>query len=131
MEQQAYQNRPPYPQNARGNNFATASLICAVMAIMSCMIVYVTFFFGCMSILFAFLSRQDSFKMPSISKIGLGISIIGIVLTSVLTAGSLAFLLETFGLEMILQQPDQILEELLKMMEEIVQTGGALYEPSL
>ncbi len=69
--------------------------------------------------------------MPSISKIGLGISIIGIVLTSFLTAGSLAFLLETFGLEMILQQPDQILEELLKMMEEIVQTGGALYEPSL
>jgi hypothetical protein len=117
MEQQPQTNPRPFIQPYRGTGFATAALLCGVMSVMSCMIFYVTFFFGCMSILFAFLSRQDSFKMPSISKIGLGISIIGIVLTSVLTAGSLAFLLETFGLEMILQQPDQILEELLKMME--------------
>ena len=129
MEQQ---NTPrPSVRPSRRMGFANAALMCGIMSIMSCMIFYVTFFFGCMSILFALLSRQDSLKMPSTAKTGLIIAVIGLLLTSILTAGSLSFLLDTFGLEMILQHPEQILDELLNMMEEISQTGGALYETSL
>ena len=131
MEQQPQNTPRPSIRPYRGTGFANAALVCGVMSVMSCTIIYVTCFFGCMSILFALLSRQDSLKMPSKAKTGLIISIIGILLTSILTASSLSFLLDTFGLEMILQHPEQILDELFRMMEEISQTGGALYEPSL
>lgn len=131
MEQQAYQNRPPYPQNARGNNFATASLICAVMAIMSCMIFYVTFFFGCFSILFAILSRQDGLRMPAASKLGLGISTLAIIAALGITAASFIFLMEHFGLDMLLHHPDQILEDLVEMMNEMTEMGGVVNESLL
>lgn len=131
MEQQPYQNPQAFMRPYRGTGFATASLVCSVMSVMSCMIFYVTFFFGSMSILFALLSRQDSLKMPTISKIGFAVSVIGILLTSILTISSVLFLLETFGLEMILNHPEQILEELLHTMEELTQMGGVVSEPSL
>ena len=131
MEQQPYETRRPVMQPYRSTGFATASLICAVMSIMSCMIFYVTFFFACLSILFAILSRQDTLHMPGASKLGLGISVLAITGTITLTGSSLVFLVETFGLDMILNHPEQILEDLLKMMEEMTQMGGAVHEPLL
>lgn len=131
MEQQPYPNGRPVMQPYRGTGFATASLVCGVLSIMSCMIFYITFFFGSFSILFALLSRQDSLRMPTISKVGLGVSAIALLLTSILTASSVVFLLETYGLDMILNQPEQILEDLLRTMEEMTQMGGAVYEPTI
>jgi len=81
--------------------------------------------------LFALLSRQDTLRMPSGSKIGIGISVVAILLTGALTAVSLIFLLETFGLDMILNHPEQVLQELLQTMEDITQMGGAGNEKHL
>ena len=131
MNQQIYEQTKPPMGTQRSTGFSTASMILGVMAIMSCMIIYVALFFGCLSIVFALLSRQDSLNMPTVSKVGFTFSIIAILISTILTGSSIAFLINHFGLEKLLTDPAQILEDLVGLMEELTQNGGVSYDSLL
>ncbi|MCI8417362.1 MAG: hypothetical protein HFI33_07720 [Lachnospiraceae bacterium] len=119
MESQPY-TIPPY-QN-RPNAFAAASVIFGVISLVSCLIIYITVFFGCLSILFALLSRQESLKMPSSSQAGCVLSSVAISLSAILTAISFVYLIYLFGLETVMN-PEELLE---KYRDYLYSLGGAM-----
>lgn len=114
FSQQVYRNRT--------NSFATASIVFGILSIFSCMILYAAIFFGCMSILFALLSRQNALKMPSPSQAGCILSSISIVLSVILTAFTIAYLVFLFGWETVLN-PEELLT---KYMEYLNSMSGDL-----
>lgn len=119
MEQHPY-TQPVY-QNPT-NSFATASIVCGILSIFSCIVFYAALFFGSLSILFGLLSRRESLTMPGSSQAGCILSSISIVLSLVLTALAVAFLVHLFGWETVLD-PEKLMEEYIKYLNSI---GGMM-----
>ncbi len=123
MEQQ------PFPQQVyrnRTNSFATAAIVFGILSIFNCMVVYAAVFFGSLSILFALLSRQEALKMPSSSQVGCILSSVSMVLSVILTAFTVAYLVHLFGWETVLNP-----EELLTKYTEYLNTMSSEYLNSI
>lgn len=88
--QQDNQTSGPAPSEPKQspNNMATASLVMGILSLVSCCCYYVSFIFCGLGILFALLSRTGE-PMVGRAKVGLGLSIVGLVLAAVLWGGLL------------------------------------------
>ena len=90
-------NFQPQPRIIKLNLFEAASMILAIGALISSLFIYGAYLMGALAILFALLSRGDQMKMSSKAKFGLIVGIISIVLSTVLTIGSIYIAIEEFG----------------------------------
>lgn len=91
------QNLNPYGiPIKKKNSFETAAMVLSVMALASVTFIYDAYIFGALSILFALLSRGEQMKMSSKSKSGLIFSVVAIVLSTVITIGSFAIVLNEY-----------------------------------
>lgn len=90
-------NFQPKPRVIKLNMFEAASIILAIGAILSCAVFYGAYILGALAILFALLSRGYQMKMSSKAKLGLILGIAAIILSTVLTIGSLYIAIEEFG----------------------------------
>jgi len=87
----------PQPRIIRLNLFEAASIFLAIGAIISCAFFYGAYIMGALAILFALLSRGGQMKMSSKARLGFILGIVAIVLTTVLTIGSVYIAIEEFG----------------------------------
>ncbi len=85
------------PKVIKLNMFEAASMILAIGALISCTCFYGAYVMGALAILFALLSRGGQMKMSSKARFGLIVGIIAIVLTTVVTIGSVYIAIEEFG----------------------------------
>lgn len=112
-------------QQAKPNSMATASLILGGLAFFLALSPGYSLFCGCLSILFAILSRGSGLKMPDKAIIGLITSTIAIIITGLLFFAALylqQYLIQKFGADalkdpqtlqnLILEQFDQFLNQL-------------------
>ena len=103
------QSLPPNARVIRLNMFEAASIFLAIGAVLSCAVFYGAYIMGALAILFALLSRGGQMKMSSKAKFGLIVGIFAIVLTTVVTIGSVYIAIEEFGsLENALREYCQI-----------------------
>ena len=103
------QSLPPNSRVIRLNMFEAASIFLAIGAVLSCAVFYGAYIMGALAILFALLSRGGQMKMSSKAKFGLIVGIFAIVLTTVVTIGSVYIAIEEFGsLENALREYCQI-----------------------
>ena len=87
----------PKPRVITLNLFEAASIFLAIGALISCVFFYGAYIMGGLAILFALLSRGGQMKMSSKAKLGLILGIVAIVLSTVLTIGSVYIAIEEFG----------------------------------
>ncbi|MCI8559015.1 MAG: hypothetical protein HFI19_14905 [Lachnospiraceae bacterium] len=117
-------------QQTKRNPMASAALMLGLFAIGLAFIIPVYgLFCGCLSILFANLSRGSGLKMPDKALAGLITSIFAIVIALLLSVAALylqQFLAQRFGAE-ALQDPanlQKILDEFMRSYMNEFQTGG-------
>lgn len=113
------------------NPMAKASMVLGFIAIfLAFTIPFYAFFFGCMSILFATLSRGSGLKMPDKALAGLITSIFALVIAAFLSIAVLylqQILTERFGAD-VLQDPvsfQKALSDLLNSYTQPLQSGGS------
>lgn len=118
-------------QQTKRNPMANAALILGVLAIGLAFIIPVYgLFCGCLSILFANLSRGSGMKIPEKALAGLITSLFAIVIALLLSIASLylqQFLAQRFGAD-VLQDPvklQKMLNELMQSYMNDLQTGGS------
>lgn len=114
-------------QHTKPNRMAQASLILGILAVLSVMNIYYALFLGSMGILFATLSRGSSLKMSEKAIGGMAASSAAIVLSIVLTVGSMLILIKLFGLETAMD-PEALqnaVTELYNKLLNEMQTGGS------
>lgn len=118
-------------QQTKRNPMANASLILGVLAIGLAFIIPVYgLFCGCLSILFATLSRGSGLKMPDKALAGFITSIFAIVIAILFSIAALylqQLLAQKFGAD-VLQDPTKlqnILDELMRSYMNELQTGGS------
>ena len=112
MEQQFNQdnfntNEPPFQYQPYRplNLFETASWVLAIAAVLSCTCFYGSYILGALAIVFALLSRGGQMKMSPRAKLGLVLAIFAIILTTVVTIGSVYIAIEEYGsIENILRE---------------------------
>lgn len=92
-----YQNPP------RRNPMATASVVFGILALLSCLIIYVSVPCGAMAVIFAILSRTDR-PMPQKSKVGLICGICGMISTVIITISSFYYVLSDSTMRTFLEQ---------------------------
>lgn len=117
-------------QRTKTNPMATASLTFGVIAIgLSFTIPIYALFCGCLSILFALLSRGSGFRMPDKAIAGFIASSFAIVIAALLSIAVLyveQFLTQRFGAD-VLNDPvkvQQLLNELADSYMNSLRTGG-------
>lgn len=103
----------------RFNSFMVLSLCFGILAILSCSVIFFSFFAGGLSILFAILSKGDDTKFQPLSLIGIGTSLLGMILSLIITIGGIyLFLTNDFYHAQIndacKQVYDQTLDEILQ-----------------
>lgn len=118
-------------QQTKRNPMANAALILGFFAIgLAFAIPVYGLFCGCLSILFATLSRGSGLKMPEKALAGLITSVFAIVIAILLSIATLylqQFLTQKFGAE-ALQDPAKLqnmLDELMQSYMNSLQTGGS------
>jgi len=115
-------------QRTQPHLMATVSLALGIFAMLSLFNVYYAVFLGCMSILFACLSRGSGFKMPTRAVSGFGISVFAMLSSILLTAFSVYLMVEMFGMETVMD-PEALQEAMMdlytKLLEEMQTTGGS------
>ncbi len=93
------------PRIIRLNLFEAASLVCGIIALVSCTCFYGSYILGALAILFALLSRGGQMKMSSKAKLGLILGIISIILTTVVTVAAFVWAFNEYGsMEGIIQE---------------------------
>jgi len=104
MEQQfnqdnfnSYEPQFQYQKRIPLNLFETASWVLAIAAVLSCTCFYGSYILGALAIVFALLSRGGQMKMSPRAKLGLILAIFAIILTTVVTIGSVYIALEEYG----------------------------------
>ncbi len=112
----------------RNNTFTLLALIFGSLTFLSFVTVIFPFFFGSLAVIFAILSKGGSFKMNSLAKIAVTLSLSGMVLVTAF-AGSTAYMLitdEDYRAE-VNAEFERIngitMEEYADMLEEIYKTG--------
>lgn len=112
----------------RNNTFTILSLIFGILTFLSLPTVIFPFFFGSLAIIFAILSKGSSFKMDSMAKTAVTLSLSGILLVTALT-GTTAYRLitdEEYRAEVSAEFErvnGMTLEEYTEMIDEIYKTG--------
>jgi predicted membrane protein len=71
------------------NGFLIASVICSILSLMSCCIIFGSMIFAAMAIVFAILSKGKELKMHWMGKLSIFIAIASLVLSTILTAVSI------------------------------------------
>lgn len=99
---------PPYAPAADRNGFATASLICGILAGVSFWFLYGALILGCLSIIFAALSRKDTFRIHKYGKIGIIISVVAIAVSTLVTIAAFAVFMSTYGTDGLLTLFEQV-----------------------
>jgi len=87
----------PKPRVITLNLFEAASIFLAIGALISCVFFYGAYVMGALAILFALLSRGGQMKMSSKAKLGLVLGVVAIILSTVLTIGSVYIAVQEFG----------------------------------
>ena len=90
-------NFQPKPRIIKVNLFEAASMFLAIGALISCFFFYGAYVMGALAILFALLSRGEQMKMSFKARFGLILGIVAIVLSTVLTVGSVYIAIQEFG----------------------------------
>lgn len=92
------------------NYFELFSFGFAVASLFSCTVIYTSYLFAGLAILFALLSRGSQMKMSSKAKWSMIIGISGIILATVLFVGSFIYLYEQYGsIEGILREGSEMM----------------------
>lgn len=81
------QQMPPRSEISK-NSFLIASVICAVLSLMSSCIVFAAMFFAGMSVLFAVLSKGKELKMSASGKTAVIVSVASLAFSIIITASS-------------------------------------------
>ena len=92
-----FEYKPPQPRVIVLNLFEAASVVLAIGALVSCTCFYGAYIMGALAILFALLSRGGQMKMSSKARLGLILGIIAIILTTVVTIGSVYIAIQEYG----------------------------------
>ena len=79
------------------NMFELSAFAFATASIISCTVIYTTYLFGALAILFALLSRGAQMKFSPKAKQSIFIGVLGIILSTVIFIASFLFLLEQYG----------------------------------
>ena len=89
---------PPFRRAViKPNYFEIFSFTFAIASLISCTVIYASYLFGGLAILFALLSRGAQMQFSPKAKKGLLLGIAGIVLSTIIFIGSFLFLLEEYG----------------------------------
>ncbi len=110
-----YGGRNPYPRKPKGDSLATAALVMGVVALCSCITVYLPFIFGGIGITLAILSKGSAPRMLGKAKAGLLCAVAGFSLTAMLVVASFY---------MVFTVPE-VMDEVNKVYE---QTYGVSFE---
>lgn len=81
------QQMPPRSEISK-NSFLIASVICAVLSLMSSCVVFAAMFFAGMSVLFAVLSKGKELKMSASGKTAVIVSVASLTFSIIITASS-------------------------------------------
>lgn len=81
------QQMPPRSEISK-NSFLIASVICAVLSLMSSCVVFAAMFFAGMSVLFAVLSKGKELKMSATGKTAVIVSVASLAFSIIITASS-------------------------------------------
>ncbi len=93
---QAYANNPQ-PDDKRSQPMATAAIILSVVAVSTICCIYISIPCGSLGIVFALLSKGGETTMSVGARTAVWVSVMAMVLTLFLLAGSLAMLLMQYG----------------------------------
>ncbi len=121
---------PPKRQINRMASLSLALGVLTILSVMSIYFLYLAFPLGCMSILFAHLSKGDGYRLPSQAMGGIIISILSIIAAAVILTLGFYLAIHLFGLETLLD-PDALqkaISDLYNQLSTQLQTsgGGAL-----
>lgn len=121
------------PYRKKPNRMANLSLVLGVMTILSVVSIYFIYFalpLGCMSILFAHLSKGDSYRMSPKAVGGMIASILAILIAAVILVLGFYLAIQLFGLE-TLMDPDALQQAISNLYNQLstqlpMTGGGAL-----
>lgn len=86
----------PYTGQA-SPKMALASMILGIIAVITSGCIYLAFVCGALSIIFAFLSKGGSYRIPAQGKAGLALGVAGLLLTICIYTAAFLFLLKQYG----------------------------------
>lgn len=90
---QKQQSQQPTP----GNLLATASLVCAILGIISVCCLYGAFIFGGLAVIFGLLSRGARKSTVAPAKTAMYLGVAAILISAVVTAASFAYTIRQYG----------------------------------
>lgn len=112
------------------NRMASLSLLLGVLTLLSVVSIYFLYFalpLGCMSILFAHLSKGDGYRLPAKSIGGMTMSILAIFIALLVLVLGFYLAIHLFGLE-TLMDPDALQKAITDLYNQlatpIMSTGG-------
>ena len=118
------------PYRKKPNRMANLSLVLGVLTILSVVSIYFIYFalpLGCMSILFAHLSKGDSYRMSPKAVGGMIASILAILIAAVILVLGFYLAIQLFGLE-TLMDPDALQKAISDLYNQLPtqlpMTGG-------
>lgn len=91
------QNQYGYGNDKRSRAMTTAAVVFSVIAVSTVCCIYISFLCGILGIIFALLSKGGEMTMSANAKNALGISVMAIVLTVMLLAGSVVMVIMQYG----------------------------------
>ena len=121
------------PYRKKPNRMANLSLVLGVLTILSVVSIYFIYFalpLGCMSILFAHLSKGDSYRMSPKAVGGMIASILAILIAAIILVLGFYLAIQLFGLE-TLMDPDALQQAISNLYNQLstqlpMTGGGAL-----
>lgn len=118
------------PYRKKPNRMANLSLILGVLTLLSVISIYFIYMslpLGCMSILFAHLSKGDSYRLSPKAVGGMTVSILAILITVVILILGFYLAIQLFGLE-TLMDPDALQKAISDLYNQLPtqlpMTGG-------
>lgn len=118
------------PYKKKPNRMASLSLLLGVLTLLSVVSIYFLYLalpLGCMSILFAHLSKGDGYRLPAKSIGGMTMSILAIFIALLVLVLGFYLAIHLFGLETLLD-PDALQQAISDLYNQlatpITSTGG-------
>jgi uncharacterized membrane protein YgcG len=88
---------PPYRSRPPVNAMTAASVVCGVLALVTCYLIFTAFLFGSLAVLFAVLAKGKNRRITRSARIGQVLGIISIAVGGILSAISVSFVIARFG----------------------------------
>lgn len=99
-----------FQTKVKPNYFEAFSFAFAIASLLSCTVIYTSYMFGALAILFALLSRGAQMKLSTKAKRSVIIGVAGILLSTFLFIATFLFLLEEYGsIEGILREGSEMM----------------------